>query len=50
MLPQITLSYVQVTVLLSSLDVGWAIPLIVVAEAAGEIKSRALCASQSFTL
>ena len=33
---QITLSYTQVTVLLASLDVGWAFSLIVMAEAAGE--------------
>ena len=34
---QITLSYTQVTVLLASLDVGWAFSLIVMAEAAGEL-------------
>ena len=35
---QITLSYVQTTVLLASIDVGWAIPVIVMAEAAGQAR------------
>ena len=35
---QITLSCVQTTVLLASLDVGWAIPVIIMAEAAGETR------------
>ena len=30
------LSYIQVTVLLVSLEVGWAIPLVVMAEVAGK--------------
>ena len=36
LLSQITLSFIQTTVLLASLDVGWALHLLVVAETAGE--------------
>ena len=47
---QITLSYVQVTVLLASLEVGWAFPLIVMAEAAGVIDRASATFSPSLSL